>query len=241
LSTKAVTPCAAVIIAPGGGYQALANGHEGRQVGDWFAAHGVTAFVLNYRLASAGYRYPVAFHDAQRAIRWVRSHAAEFGIDPKRVGMVGFSAGGHLTAMASTLFDAGDAAAADPVDRASSRPDFAVLAYPCITSIAERDLGLLGPRPDAKTKRALNPALNVRPDTPRTFIFHTATDELVPPAESIAYFGALRAANVSAEMHIFAEGRHGLGFAMTERGLHEWPNLLQSWLDQGGVLAARGQ
>jgi acetyl esterase/lipase len=201
----------------------------------------VTAFVLNYRLSSAGYRYPVALGDAQRAIRWVRSHAAEYGVDPQRIGMIGFSAGGHLTAMASTAFDTGDAAAADPVERASSRPDFAVLAYPCITCATERDLGLIDGRPDAKTRRALNPALNVRPDTPRTFIFHTTTDELVAPAESITYFNALHAAKVSAELHIFSEGRHGLGFAMTDPVLGNWPNLLRDWLDGSGVLSPRNQ
>lgn len=237
----AVSSGAAVIVAPGGGYRALATGQEGRQVGDWFAAHGVTAFVLSYRLTSAGYRYPVALHDAQRAIRWVRSHAAEYGLDPQRIGMIGFSAGGHLTAMASTSFDGGDVNAADPVERASSRPDFAVLAYPCITCAAERDLGLFEGHPDAKAKRAINPALNVRADTPRTFIFHTTTDEVISPTESIAYFNALNSARVPVELHVFGDGRHGLGLAMTDPVLGTWPNLLRDWLDKSGVLSPRNQ
>lgn len=122
----------AVIVAPGGGYQGLASGMEGRQVADWFAAHGVTAFVLTYRLTPFGYSHPTQLIDAKRAIRWVRAHAKDYAIDPARIGMIGFSAGGHLTAMAETQFDAGDAKATDPVERVSSRPDFAVLCYPAI-------------------------------------------------------------------------------------------------------------
>jgi acetyl esterase/lipase len=220
----------AVIVAPGGGYQGLATGHEGRQVADWFAAHGVTAFVLRYRLCPAGYRHPAQLQDAQRAIRWVRAHASEFGIDPGRVGMIGFSAGGHLTAMAETLFDSGDPAAADPVERYSSRPDFAVLAYAPTGSNIEQDAPLLCIAGENKPQSDLFPTRNVSAQSPPTFIFHTTADELVPSENAIDFYKALSAANVPAELHIFAEGRHGLGLALSDPMLGEWPVLLANWL-----------
>ena len=231
----------AVIIAPGGGYQALATGHEGRQVADWFAAHGITAFVLTYRLTPHGYRHPAQLLDAQRAIRWVRAHAADYGIDPNRIGMIGFSAGGHLTAMASTSFDPGNPAASDPIERVSSRPDFAVLGYPAIDIGARgwNALGLAGANPTEATKRALSPALNVTARTPPTFIFHTTTDELVSPRNATLYYDALRAANVPAELHIFGEGRHGLGLAMTDPALSVWPSLLRAWLQGRGFIGEK--
>jgi len=231
----------AVIVAPGGAYLGLASGHEGRQVADWFAAHGVTAFVLTYRLTPYGYRHPTQLHDAQRALRWVRSHADEYGIDPARIGMIGFSAGGHLTAMAETMFDAGDPNAADPVDRVSSRPDFAVLAYPTI-DIGQGVLsktGIAGAHPTAEIIRDLSPALHVTARTPPTFIFHTSTDELVPARNSTLFYDALRAAGVPAELHIFAEGRHGQGLAMTDPALSLWPMLLQNWLQGIGMIGPR--
>jgi len=228
----------AVIVAPGGGYEALASGHEGRQVADWFAAHGVVAFVLTYRLASAGYQHPVQLHDAQRAIRWVRAHAQEFGINTGRIGMIGFSAGGHLTAMIETLFDEGDRNATDPVDRISSRPDFAVLAY------ASTQMGLqgwnataiLGSETNTETKRQLSPAENVTDRTPPTFIFHTTTDETVDPENALVMYRALKTAKVPVEMHIFARGWHGLGLAMTEPATGVWSTLLQNWLQERGLL-----
>ena len=217
----------AVIVAPGGGYQGLATGHEGRQVADWFAAHGVTAFVLTYRLCSAGYHHPAQLQDAQRAIRWVRAHAQEYGIDPGRIGMIGFSAGGHLTAMAETLFDDGNPIADDPVERASSRPDFAVRGYPAIDWPANC---IAGERPDKRIKREVAPMKNVTAQTPPTFIFHTSTDEVIPPSNATRFYDALRAEGVPAELHIFAEGRHGLGLAMTDPALAVWPSLLADWL-----------
>jgi acetyl esterase/lipase len=229
----------AIIVAPGGGYQALATGHEGREVADWFAAHGVVAFVLTYRLASAGYKHPVQLHDAQRAVRWVRAHARDYGVRSDRIGMIGFSAGGHLTAMTETLFDEGDPQAADPVDRMSSRPDFAVLTY-AATNLGERGwraTQIVGPHPDEETKRQLSPAKNVTARTPPTFIFHTTTDEVVAVENATVMYGALSAAHVPVEMHIFARGRHGLGFGMTEPALRIWPTLLESWLAGIGMLS----
>lgn len=223
----------AVIVAPGGGYVGLAGNHEGRMVGDWFAAHGFTAYVLTYRLTPHGYVHPTQLLDARRAVRWVRAHAKEQAIDPRRIVMIGFSAGAHLTAMASTLFDAGEAGADDPVERVSSRPDFAVLGYPSITKQLDR---LKGPGIAAQAARELLPAQNLRPDSPPTFIFHTTTDEVVGPENAVAYYSALVAAKVPAELHIFEEGRHGLGLALGQEGVGTWPTLLHNWLRRHQLL-----
>jgi len=232
----------AVIIAPGGSYQGLATGLEGRQVADWFAAHGVVAFILTYRLASAGYRHPVQLHDAQRAIRWVRTHAQDYGISADRIGIVGFSAGGHLAAMTETLFDPGNPQAADPVDRVSSRPDFAVLAYAATDRSAPgwNAQQFIVTRPDAATLRQISPVENVTAQTPPTFIYHTTTDELVDVDNALTMYRALKAANVPVEMHIFAQGRHGGGLGMTVPSLSIWPTLLQNWLAGLGLLSVPG-
>jgi len=232
----------AVIIAPGGSYQGLATGLEGRQVADWFAAHGVVAFILTYRLASAGYRHPVQLHDAQRAIRWVRTHAQDYGISADRIGIVGFSAGGHLAAMTETLFDPGNPQAADPVDRVSSRPDFAVLGYAATDRSAPgwNAQQFIVTRPDAATLRQISPVENVTAQTPPTFIYHTTTDELVDVDNALTMYRALKAANVPVEMHIFAQGRHGGGLGMTVPSLSIWPTLLQNWLAGLGLLSVPG-
>ena len=229
---ETVATGAAVIVAPGGGYQALASGMEGRQVADWFAAHGVTAFVLTYRLTPYGYAHPAQLIDGKRAMRWVRANAAQYGIDPKRIGMIGFSAGGHLTAMVETQFDAGDPASPDPIERVSSRPDFAVLGYAAIDLPNNRwtQNGLIGKNTPEASLSQLRPLENIRPDTPPTFLFHTTTDELVPSDNAARMYQALVKAKVPAELHIFANGRHGLGLAMTDPALSLWPSLLQNWL-----------
>ncbi|MDX2276657.1 MAG: alpha/beta hydrolase [Hyphomonadaceae bacterium] len=232
----------AVIVAPGGGYQALATGHEGRQVADWFAAHGVTAFVLTYRLTPSGYSHPAQLDDARRAIRWVRAHASEYGIDPNRIGMIGFSAGGHLTAMASTISEDGDPQALDPVERVSSKLDFAAVIYAPTMIDASTALGealsraLAGRWPSAQTRRQLNPAQNVTENTPPTFLLYTSTDPVVPPRHGTAYYDALREHGVPAELHVFADGRHGLGLAMGDATLSAWPQLLATWLRERGIV-----
>ena len=229
----------AVIVAPGGGYQVLATGQEGREVADWFASHGVVAFVLTYRLASAGYKHPAQLHDAQRAVRWVRAHARDYGLRSDRIGMIGFSAGGHLTAMTETLFDEGDPQAAEPVDRMSSRPDFAILGYAPVEFDERgwRATAILGSHPDEETQRQISPARNVTPRTPPTFIFHTTTDELVDPQNALIMYRALETAHVPVEIHIFARGPHGFGFAMTDPALRIWPTLLEGWLSGIGMLS----
>ncbi len=226
---------AAVIVAPGGGFKALASNHEGRQIADWFTARGVTAFVLSYRLTPFGYRHPTQKLDGERAVRWVRAHAAEFGVDPKRVGMMGFSAGGAVTAMVGTQGRPGDAAAADAIDRLSSRPDFLVLWYPGLLPM-ERRAELLGERPDPVTRDQVLSVNYVSQATPPTFIFHTRDDELVPPRGVLEFHGALLAAGVPVELHVFEQGRHGMGFALSDPALRLAPQLLEAWLQRRGAL-----
>jgi acetyl esterase/lipase len=233
-----------VIVAPGGGYGALAMDHEGRQVAYWFNAMGVSAFVLKYRLGPR-YHHPVELGDAQRAIRIVRTRAQEFGVLTDRIGMMGFSAGGHLTATAGTHFDAGKAGAADPIDRASSRPDFLILGYPVISSdpaIAHAGSfrNLLGEHPDPRLLEDLSNDLRVTPETPPTFLFHTDADTGVPAENSVRFYLALRKAKVPAEMHIFETGVHGVGLALNDPSLSAWPTLLMNWLRARGLLTKPG-
>src|SRR3954470_787495 len=233
-----------VIVAPGGGYQVLAMDHEGRQVAYWFNAMGVSAFVLKYRLGPR-YHHPVELGDAQRAIRIVRTRAQEFGVLTDRIGMMGFSAGGHLTATAGTHFDAGKAGAADPIDRASSRPDFLILGYPVISSdpaIAHAGSfrNLLGEHPDPRLLEDLSNDLRVTPETPPTFLFHTDADTGVPAENSVRFYLALRKAKVPAEMHIFETGVHGVGLALNDPSLSTWPTLLMNWLRARGLLTKPG-
>jgi acetyl esterase/lipase len=233
----------AVIVAPGGSYHFLASNHEGRQVANWLNAMGVTALVLKYRLGPR-YHHPIELGDAQRAIRLVRSRAAEFGVAPDRIGIMGFSAGGHLTATTETKFDAGNASASDPVDRVSSRPDFAILGYPVISMIAASThqgsaTNLLGENADVKLREELSAELHVTPQTPPTFLFTTSEDTLVPPENSIAFYLALHKAGVPAEMHVFEKGAHGVGLDLADASTGEWPALLRNWLRVRGLLTAR--
>ena len=224
----------AVVIAPGGGYTNLATEHEGRQFAYWFNAMGVTAFVLRYRLGPQ-YHHPIEIGDAQRAIRTVRARAAEWHIAADRIGIMGFSAGGHLASSASTHFDGGKPDAADPIDRVSSRPDFAVLAYPVISFVEPwthqgSKTNLLGEHPDAALARSLSSETQVTPATPPAFIYHTNADTVVPVENAVAYFLALRKAGVPAEMHVFRNGPHGTGLGQQDLALAEWPRLLANWL-----------
>jgi acetyl esterase/lipase len=229
-----------VVVAPGGGYGALAMDHEGRQVAYWFNAMGVSAFVLKYRLGPK-YHHPIELGDAQRAIRIVRARAQDFGVLPDRIGMMGFSAGGHLTATAGTHFDAGKADASDPTDGVSSRPDFLILGYPVISSdpaIAHAGSfrNLLGDHPEPRLLEDLSNDLRVTPETPPTFLFHTNADAGVPAENSVRFYLALRKAKVPAEMHIFESGPHGVGLALNDSSLSAWPTLLMNWLRARGLL-----
>ena len=230
----------AMIILPGGAYRNLAMNHEGRQVANYLNAAGVAAFVLKYRLGPR-YHHPIEMGDAQRAIRMVRSHAGEWHIDAGRIGVMGFSAGGHLAATVSTHFDAGQAAAADSIDRANCRPDFAVLAYPVI-SLTEAwthqgsKTNLLGQNAPTELARSLSADLAVTPQTPPTFLFQTNADTTVPAENAVHYYLALRKAGVPAEMHIFQEGPHGLGLALDNPAIGQWPGLLLNWLRTRGLI-----
>jgi acetyl esterase/lipase len=230
----------ALIIAPGGGYVALASNHEGRQVASLVNAMGVTAFVLKYRLGPK-YRHPIEIGDAQRAIRLVRARAQEFSISTDRIGLMGFSAGGHLAATAGTHFDNGNPSAADPVDRVSSRPDYLVLAYavvsfnPAITHAGSVRY-LLGENPDPKVIEELSNERHVTAQTPPTFLFHTTADTAVPSENSVEFYLAAKKAKVPVEMHIFENGPHGVGLAMNDPALSAWPTLLMNWLRGRGLL-----
>jgi acetyl esterase/lipase len=231
----------AVVIAPGGGYGHLSMNLEGRAPANYLNSLGMAAFVLRYRLGPR-YHHPIQLGDAQRAIRLVRSRASEWHLAADRIGVMGFSAGGHLASTVSTRFDAGIASAADAADRVSSRPDFAILAYPVI-SFTERwthqssKTNLLGDDPDPAVARSLSSDLQITAQTPPTFIVHTNADTTVPVENSIHYFLALREAGVPAELHVFKEGRHGIGLGLQDRALAEWPALLANWLRAVGFLS----
>lgn len=231
----------AVVVFPGGGYVNLAMNHEGRDIASWLNARGVTAFVLKYRLAPR-YRHPSMLQDAQRAVRTARSLAEKLGYDQNRVGIWGFSAGGHLASTASTHFDAGNPSASDPIERHSSRPDFAVLCYPVISfddAIAHSGSkrNLLGENPDPKLVENLSNEKQVTAQTPPTFLFHTGDDPGVPVENSIHYYLALRKHKVPAELHVYQHGRHGVGLAPFDPILSTWPARLEAWLRFHGWLS----
>jgi acetyl esterase/lipase len=240
MPSNAAGPLTAVIIAPGGSYQRLSMNLEGREPANYFNAMGMAAFVLRYRLGPR-YRHPIQLGDAQRAIRMVRARAGEWHVAPDRIGILGFSAGGHLASTASTRFDKGYPDALDPVDRVSSRPDFAVLGYPVISMVESwthrlSKTNLLGENPDAGLARSLSTDTQVGAATPPTFIYQTNTDTTVPAENAVMYFLALRRAGVAAELHVFREGRHGTGLGLTDPALAQWPALLANWLRGSGFL-----
>lgn len=232
----------AVIVLPGGGYQHLAMTYEGYDAARWLNTLGVSAFVLKYRLASAGYHHPIFLGDASRAVRLVRSKAAKWHIDPKRIGMLGFSAGGHLSTTLATHFDKGNAQAKDPVDRVSSRPDFLVLCYPSVTlkqfAYMPARPALFGNKPTEAQLNSLSNELHVTAETPPTFLFHTAADKGVLVENSVLFFSALRKAGVPAELHIFQEGVHGAGLGKGDPALTKWPLLCEQWMIKNKLLPA---
>lgn len=231
----------AVIICPGGGYARLADDHEGRQIAEWLNSIGVTAFVLRYRLPGDGYRHPVPLTDAQRAIRVVRSRAGDWDIRPDRIGILGFSAGGHLASTAATHFErpvsTGDRA--DAVDATSCRPDFQILIYPVISMDASithkgsRD-NLLGKEPSEELVRLLSNELQITEKTPPAFLVHADDDKAVVPDNSIRYYLGLRKVNVPAELHIYLKGGHGFGMRPSAGPAAAWAELCRQWLEQRG-------
>jgi acetyl esterase/lipase len=231
----ASVPTAAIVVCPGGGYRMLAP-HEGEPVARWLNGLGIAAFVLEYR--HAPHRHPAPLQDAQRAIRLVRHFAGEWNVAPDRVGILGFSAGGHLAATAGTQPGAGDPHADDPVERQSARPDLMVLCYPVITFVSERDsvsmANLIGEDAPDDLRRALSAELNVTPGTPPAFLWHTAEDAAVPVEDSLRFASALHRAGVRFALHVFPHGRHGLGLATDDPTVGQWTTLCARWLaDQG--------
>jgi len=226
-----------VLIAPGGSYVHLAMQKEGADVAHWLNDHGIAAFVLQYRLGPQ-YHHPIEIGDAQRALRLIRSRSDEFGIT--KLGMWGFSAGGHLASTAGTHFDAGDPNATDPIEKQPSRPDFLILAYAVITMeepyVHHGSLkNLLGDKPDPALVDLLSNEKQVIPQTPPTFLFSTTDDHTVPIMNSIMFYEALIKNGVPAEMHIFQNGPHGSGLGtvtatQTNPALAAWPSLLLPWL-----------
>ena len=233
-------PMTAVIVAPGGGYGRLSMNLEGRAPANYLNTLGIAAFVLRYRLGPR-YHHPIEIGDVQRAIRILRARAAEWHLAPDRIGLMGFSAGGHLASSASTHFDAGKADAADPIDRMSSRPDFAILGYPVITFVEAwthqgSKTNLLGDVADASLARSLSSETQVTAATPPTFIYQTNADTTVPAENAVAYYLALRKAGVPAELHVFRNGPHGTGLGQQDPALAEWPRLLANWLRVSGFM-----
>jgi acetyl esterase/lipase len=240
---------AAVVVCPGGGYGALAMDHEGKQVAEFLNTLGVSAFVLKYRIATKdrpGPVHPAPLTDAQRAIKLVRLKAKDFDIDPKRVGIWGFSAGGHLASSAATHFDLG-LGNGNAIDNMSSRPDFAILAYPVITmedGVTHKGSknNLLGPKPDEKLVESFSNEKQVTKNTPPVFIFHTNADTAVFPENAVRFYRACKKAGVPVELHIYEKGRHGVGLGRDpkwtggEKSVETWPDRLADWMKARGLL-----
>ncbi len=228
---------AAVVICPGGGYGGLAADHEGNQIAKWFNERGVSAFVLYYRLGTQGHHFPTQLADVQRAIRLVRSKAKTYDIDPDRIAIMGFSAGGHLASMGATMFDEKAYEPSDNIDEVSARPDFALLCYPVISmekgvTHAGSRKNLLGPdaADDDEKARHVSTDLRVSDRTPPTFIFQTNADTAVPAENAIRFFLALRKHKIPAELHIYQNGPHGVGLYQGDPILGTWSKHLDDWL-----------
>lgn len=231
----------AVVICPGGGYGGLAMDHEGHQIAKWLNSFGVAGFICDYRHNGKGYKHPAPLQDAQRAIRTVRARAKEFGVKTDRVGILGFSAGGHLTSTALTHFDAGDAAATDVILKESSRPDFGVLCYAVIAfeepyTHRGSQNNLLGKEAAPDLVKSLSNEKQVTKETPPTFLWHTQEDKGVPPENSIQFYLAMTKHGVPGELHIYEKGRHGIGLGADVPGTRDWPNACKAWFETRGLL-----
>lgn len=229
----------AVIICPGGGYNILAADHEGRAPAEWLNSLGVSAFVLKYRLKEYG--HPAPLRDVLRAVRLLRQDAAKWGIAPDRIGVLGFSAGGHLAASAGTLFDEADGRTGAVMDAVSARPDFMVLVYPVIRLIgpdAHTGSGrsLLGAAATPEMLERYSLDTRVTKNTPPAFLVHGGTDTAVPPENSVLFYSALRRAGVPAEMHLYREGAHGIGLRPGNGPMSDWPARCAEWLAAKGLI-----
>jgi len=230
-----------VVVCPGGGYGTLALDHEGKDVAKWLASKGIVSLVLEYRMNRDGYQHPIPLQDAQRAVRYVRANADELGVDSRKIGLLGFSAGGHLAASAGTHFDEGQPESADSVERQSSRPDFLVLCYPVITMrepfthMGSRQ-NLLGMEASSNLVSRLSCETQVTTNTPPTFLWHTDEDPWVPAENSVMFYQALRRAGVPAELHIYRRGNHGVGLATYMPDTGEWKTACLEWMKGQGIL-----
>jgi len=234
----------AVLVIPGGSYHEVVVDREGAAPAQWLAQRGVAAFVLHYRVAP--YRYPAPIADAERAMRLLRSRAADFGFAPDHLGAWGFSAGGHVTSILATLFDSGVPASQDPIEHISDRPDFVILAYPVIsmkpeTGHANSRENLLGPLPDPALVALLSAEGHVTPMSPPAFVFATNDDDVVPSKNSMLYVAACQSAGVPVEFHMFEHGHHGVDLAEQLPALHLWTMLLESWMRQNQWMAPAAQ
>lgn len=234
---------AAVVICPGGGYGHLAMDHEGHQIAQWLNSFGVAGFILQYRhrKSGAGYGHPAPLQDAQRAVRIVRARPKEWNVDPARIGILGFSAGGHLASSAGTHFQNHYSEVKDSIDKVSCRPDFMILIYPvisftewCTHKGSRRNL--LGDNPPKKLVENLSNEKQVIAQTPPTFLVHGNDDTGVPPENSIFFYLALRKAKVPAEMHIYENGRHGFGLGRKFGAVSSWPVRCEDWMRGRGLL-----
>jgi acetyl esterase/lipase len=229
-----------IVICPGGGYGGLAMDHEGHQIGRWLNENGIAGFICDYRHRGKGYGHPAPLQDAQRAIRTVRARAEEFGVKPDKIGILGFSAGGHLTSTAVTHFDAGDKTSDDPVMKVSSRPDFGVLCYPVIAmgqpfTHKGSQKNLLGENADAELVKSLSNEQQVTDQTPPCFLWHTYEDTGVPPQNSVVFYRALLDHKVPSELHVYERGRHGVGLAKDIPGTSGWPTACLAWIKNRGM------
>ena len=241
-ANSATVTTAAMIICPGGGYAAQAAQHEGHDVAEYFSERGITCFVLQYRLPArdkSRFLHPVPVSDALRAIQHVRHHADKYGVDPAKVGILGFSAGGHLTGSAATLYGT-CVAGNDAIAKVSARPDFAVLGYPVITSERKFRHGCItAPLPKGASQQQLDSIsceLNVSADTPPCFFFHAKDDKGVVPENSMLMHEALKKAGVTTELKLYEKGGHGFGLGRKGADSTQWPGDLLVWLKQIGVL-----
>ena len=229
-----------VLVVPGGGYAFVSMEHEGSKIAEWLNSQGIAAFVLDYRIGNR-YHYPAPFDDATRAMRIVRKNAQKWSVQSNRLGIIGFSAGGHLASTIGTHWSKGDPNATDPYKKLSSRPDFMILAYPVIT-MTERYMHegsrnhLLGKDPDHALAWSLSNETQVTPQTPPTFLAHASNDPVVPVENSIHFYEALRKAGVPVEMHLYEDGPHGFGLAKDNPYLATWTTLCENWMRQHGWL-----
>ncbi|QEH37438.1 Acetylxylan esterase precursor [Aquisphaera giovannonii] len=248
LAPKEKATGAAMLICPGGGYGFLATDHEGKQVAEWLNSLGISAFMLKYRLAPK-YHHPAPLDDARRAIRMIRFRAKEWEVDPGRVGVLGFSAGGHLASTLATHYRDAHEVPGDAINGFTERPDVAVLVYPVIslnTDFAHRGsaVNLLGKDAKPEDLAALSNETQVTDNTPPTFLVHTLADTGVPVENSLAFAAALRKHKVPFELHVFEKGKHGLGMGKGapdlgvpgEPAFQAWPALCATWLKSRGFL-----